>query len=131
MGSLLQIVSYGFQLPDGQTLEGVGVTPDVMVEADWLAYPEAEDPFLLAALEVFVWRGRDAERRRHPADARGDRAGRIEVAGHLVATVELDQRRHHSLAGAGDGHRAARCEGTTWRQVARIGRLTTDHRALP
>ena len=24
-GSLLQIVSYGFQLPDGQTLEGVGV----------------------------------------------------------------------------------------------------------
>jgi carboxyl-terminal processing protease len=51
-GSLLQIVSYGFQLPDGQTLEGVGVTPDVIVEADWLAYPEAEDPFLLAALEV-------------------------------------------------------------------------------
>ncbi len=29
-GSLVQIVSYGFQLPDGQTLEGVGVTPDVI-----------------------------------------------------------------------------------------------------
>ena len=51
-GSLLQIVTYGFQLPDGQTLEGVGVTPDVVVEADWLGYAEAEDPFLLAALEV-------------------------------------------------------------------------------
>ena len=51
-GSLLQIVSFGFQLPDGETLEGLGVTPDVVVEADWLSYPEAEDPFLLAALEV-------------------------------------------------------------------------------
>ena len=51
-GSLLQIVTYGFQLPDGQTLEGVGVTPDVVVEADWLGYAEAEDPFLLAALEA-------------------------------------------------------------------------------
>ncbi len=51
-GSLLQIVSWGFQLPDGQTLEGVGVTPDVVVEDDWLSYPEADDPFILAALEV-------------------------------------------------------------------------------
>ena len=52
-GSLLQIVSFGFQLPDGRTLEGEGVTPDVLVEADWLGYPEAEDPFLVAALDVF------------------------------------------------------------------------------
>jgi len=51
-GSLLQLVSYGFQLPDGQTLEGVGVTPDVLVEEDWLDYPESEDPFLLAALDA-------------------------------------------------------------------------------
>jgi carboxyl-terminal processing protease len=51
-GSLLQIVAYGFQLPDGQTLEGVGVTPDVMVDEDWLAYPESEDPFLAAAVEA-------------------------------------------------------------------------------
>jgi len=51
-GSLLQIVTFGFQLPDGRTLEGEGVTPDVPVEADWLAYPEAEDPFVLAALEA-------------------------------------------------------------------------------
>jgi C-terminal processing protease CtpA/Prc len=51
-GSLLQIVAFGFQLPDGQTLEGQGVTPDVAVEGDWLDYPEAEDPFLLAAFDV-------------------------------------------------------------------------------
>ncbi len=51
-GSLLQIVTFGFQLPDGRTLEGEGVTPDVPVEADWLAYPEAEDPFVLVALEA-------------------------------------------------------------------------------
>lgn len=51
-GSLLQIVSFGFQLPDGSTLEGQGVTPDVVVEGDWLAYPESEDPGLLAALKV-------------------------------------------------------------------------------
>ena len=51
-GSLLQVVTYGFQLPDGQTLEGQGVTPDVEVTADWLDYPESEDPGILAALEV-------------------------------------------------------------------------------
>jgi carboxyl-terminal processing protease len=51
-GSLLQVVTYGFQLPDGRTLEGQGVTPDVEVTADWLDYPEAEDPGILAALEV-------------------------------------------------------------------------------
>jgi carboxyl-terminal processing protease len=50
-GSRLQVVAFGFQLPDGETLEGVGVTPDVAVEADWLSYPESADPFLLAALE--------------------------------------------------------------------------------
>jgi carboxyl-terminal processing protease len=53
-GSLLQIVSFGFQLPGGETLEGQGVTPDVELDADWLDYPEAEDPFLQAALEVLA-----------------------------------------------------------------------------
>ena len=48
----MQILSFGFQLPDGRTLEGEGVTPDVLVEADWLSYPEADDPYLLTALEV-------------------------------------------------------------------------------
>lgn len=51
-GSLLQIVSFGFQLPDGRTLEGTGVTPDVVVEGDWLDFTEAEDPALLAAVEA-------------------------------------------------------------------------------
>jgi carboxyl-terminal processing protease len=53
-GSLLQLVSFGFQLPDGRTLEGLGVTPDVPVEGDWLDYPEAEDPYVLAALDAFA-----------------------------------------------------------------------------
>jgi carboxyl-terminal processing protease len=51
-GSLLQVVTFGFQLPDGRTLEGTGVTPDVEVTADWLDYPEGEDPFLVEALRV-------------------------------------------------------------------------------
>jgi C-terminal peptidase prc len=51
-GSLLQIVAFGFELPDGATLEGVGVTPDIVVDEDWLAYAESEDPMLLAALEA-------------------------------------------------------------------------------
>ena len=53
-GSLLQVVVFGFQLPDGRTLEGVGVTPDVIVEDDWLSYPESEDPFIAAALDVLA-----------------------------------------------------------------------------
>jgi C-terminal processing protease CtpA/Prc len=51
-GSLLQLVSFGFQLPDGSNLEGQGVTPDIEVTEDWLDYPESTDPYLLAALEV-------------------------------------------------------------------------------
>jgi carboxyl-terminal processing protease len=51
-GSLLQLVSFGFKLPDGQTLEGTGVTPDIEVDADWLAFSEATDPGILAAVEV-------------------------------------------------------------------------------
>ncbi len=123
-GSLLQIVTYGFQLPDGQTLEGVGVTPDVVVEADWLGYAEAEDPFLLAALEVLS-SAAEAEA------VASSRARRIEVAGHLVATLELDQLWDHLLAGAGDGHRASWREGTARGQVARVGRFPTHDRALP
>lgn len=53
-GSLLQLVSFGFQLPDGRTLEGQGVTPDVPVDGDWLDYSESDDPWLLAALQVLA-----------------------------------------------------------------------------
>ena len=133
-GSLLQIVSFGFQLPSGETLEGVGVTPDVAVEADWLSYPESEDPFLLAALEAI-----DAERvaaasAAPAADASHGARGvgrRIEVAGHLVAVGKGDQRRHHAFAGAGDGDRAARREGAAGGQVAGIGRLAAHDGPLP
>ncbi|CAN5792730.1 S41 family peptidase [soil metagenome] len=51
-GSVLQLVSFGFKLPDGETLEGRGVTPDLVIEEDWLAYPEEEDPGLLAAVDA-------------------------------------------------------------------------------
>jgi carboxyl-terminal processing protease len=53
-GSKLQLVSFGFRLPSGETLEGQGVTPDVAVEGDWLDYAESEDPGILAALEVIA-----------------------------------------------------------------------------
>ena len=53
-GSALQLVVFGFKLPDGETLEGQGVTPDVVVEGDWLDFPEVEDPGILAAVEVLA-----------------------------------------------------------------------------
>jgi carboxyl-terminal processing protease len=53
-GSLLQVVTYGFELPDGRSLEGQGVTPDVPVDADWFDVPESEDPDILAALKVIA-----------------------------------------------------------------------------
>jgi carboxyl-terminal processing protease len=74
-GSLLQIVSFGFQLPDGRTLEGTGVTPDVVVTADWLDYPEADDPYLLEALRVI-----DAALAEPPASASAAPEATLEVA---------------------------------------------------
>ena len=51
-GSLLQIVSVGFRLPDGEVLEGQGITPDVIIGDDWLSFSEAEDPGIIAAIEA-------------------------------------------------------------------------------
>jgi C-terminal peptidase prc len=65
-GSVLQVVSVGFKLPDGSTLEGQGVTPDILVDEDWLDYTEEEDPGILAALEALA----SMER---PEPAPGDR----------------------------------------------------------
>ncbi len=136
-GSLLQIVSFGFQLPGGETLEGVGVTPDVAVEADWLSYPESEDPFLRAALEVIDAAlaapatpspGESASP--EPAAESGGDSGRVEVTGHLVAVGKSDQRRHQALARAGDGDRTAGCEGTAGGQVAGVRWLAADHRSM-
>jgi carboxyl-terminal processing protease len=51
-GSLLQIVSFGFRLPDGEVLEGQGITPDITIDDDWLSFSEAEDPAIAAAVEA-------------------------------------------------------------------------------
>lgn len=53
-GSTLQLTVLGFQLLDGTRLERRGVTPDVIVDADWADYPEAEDPYVIAALELLA-----------------------------------------------------------------------------
>ena len=47
-------MSVGFKLPDGSTLEGEGVTPDIPVDEDWLDFPEEDDPGILAALELLA-----------------------------------------------------------------------------
>jgi carboxyl-terminal processing protease len=51
-GSLLRLVTTGLELSDGTRIAGRGIVPDVSVEADWLAFPESADPFLLQALVV-------------------------------------------------------------------------------
>ena len=51
-GSLLQLVTVGLELSDGTRPEKAGVTPDVPVDGEWLTYPEAEDPWILAALDL-------------------------------------------------------------------------------
>jgi carboxyl-terminal processing protease len=53
-GSAVQVVAFGLELPDGRRLEETGVTPDVPVDADWLALPEADDPYVAAALELLA-----------------------------------------------------------------------------
>jgi carboxyl-terminal processing protease len=50
-GSVLQLVVLGLELPNGSRLEDTGVIPDHEVDQDWLAFPEASDPFLLEALD--------------------------------------------------------------------------------
>jgi carboxyl-terminal processing protease len=56
-GSRLQLTVMGLRLPDGSVLERVGVTPDVVVDADWAEFTEDQDPYLEAAFEVLA-RGR-------------------------------------------------------------------------
>ena len=51
-GSILQLVTVSLELPDGTKLERQGITPDVTVTDDWLDFPQAEDPYLLAALDL-------------------------------------------------------------------------------
>ena len=51
-GSVLSLVTIGLELPDGTKLERQGITPDVRITQDWLAFPAAQDPYLLAALDL-------------------------------------------------------------------------------
>jgi len=53
-GSLLQLTVIGLRLPDGSVLERAGVTPDVLIEADWAEFPEQDDPYLLKAFELLT-----------------------------------------------------------------------------
>ncbi|MEN9933689.1 MAG: hypothetical protein RLZZ387_268 [Chloroflexota bacterium] len=51
-GSRLWLAELVFRLPDGTLIEGAGVQPDQLVEADWWRYPIEEDPQILAAVEI-------------------------------------------------------------------------------
>ncbi len=50
-GSRLWLAEEAFFFPDGTSIEGVGLQPDLLLEADdWADYPLEEDPHILAAL---------------------------------------------------------------------------------
>jgi carboxyl-terminal processing protease len=51
-GSNLQLAVEQLVLPGGEIIEGSGVPLDVRIDVDWTAYPEADDPHVLAALEL-------------------------------------------------------------------------------
>jgi C-terminal peptidase prc len=52
--SRLWIAQEGFRLPSGANLEGRGVVPDAVVEADWASFSEATDPYMLRALDLLA-----------------------------------------------------------------------------
>jgi carboxyl-terminal processing protease len=52
-GSVLQLAVAGLELPDGSRLEGSGVTPDQLIDGEWLDLPAASDPYLQAAVDSF------------------------------------------------------------------------------
>jgi len=51
-GSRLWLAQESFQLQSGENLEGVGVTPDTLLDVDWTRYSEDDDPQLLEALRL-------------------------------------------------------------------------------
>ena len=50
-GSRLWLAELTYQLPDGGVLEGRGVQPDRVVEAEWWKYAPGDDPQIKAAIE--------------------------------------------------------------------------------
>jgi len=51
-GSRLLLAEVAYQLPDGTLIEGTGVVPDVLIEAEWWRFPREQDPQLQAALAI-------------------------------------------------------------------------------
>ena len=51
-GSRLWVAQEGFQLPNGDNLEGRGVIPDAVLEVKWTDFTEADDPHILKAMEL-------------------------------------------------------------------------------
>lgn len=51
-GSRLWLAEYGFSLPGGSVVEGKGVIPDAIVDADWTNSTPDKDPQLLKAVEL-------------------------------------------------------------------------------
>lgn len=51
-GSLLWLAEEDFEYADGDQIEGHGVTPDVLVNRNWIRYAERDDPFILAAVDA-------------------------------------------------------------------------------
>lgn len=51
-GSRLWLATAYFTLWDGTNLEGKGVTPDVVIDVDWAAYAEKEDPHIVEAIRL-------------------------------------------------------------------------------
>lgn len=51
-GSRLLLAEVAYQLPDGTLIEGTGIIPDVLIEAEWWRFPAEQDPQLLAAQEI-------------------------------------------------------------------------------
>ena len=51
-GSVLELVTASLQLPDGTKLERQGIKPDVAITDSWMDVSEANDPYILAALDL-------------------------------------------------------------------------------
>jgi carboxyl-terminal processing protease len=53
-GGVLWLAERVYQQPDGTLIEGIGVQPDVLVDADWWRIVPDEDPIVLAAVEALL-----------------------------------------------------------------------------
>lgn len=53
-GARLWVAQEGFELPDGSSLEGLGVQPDISILDDWTRFSEANDPGITVALRLLM-----------------------------------------------------------------------------